>query len=74
MDGGIKMYDMAELNLKKQFTLPEAAFYIGISLPTLHKLMKKDDFKARVEIGEHRVFINKEILDGWLDSKTGKKA
>ena len=62
-----------ELTKKKLLTKQEACFYIGISLQTLNRLMKQTEFPATVRIGfgQGRVFINREILDQWIDDQTG---
>jgi excisionase family DNA binding protein len=66
--------DRAELTNKKLLTKQEACFYIGISLQTLNRLINKTEFPAMVRIGfgQGRVFINREILDQWIDAQTGK--
>lgn len=68
------MYNMDELRAKKLLTRDEAAFYIGVCKATLQKIIYEDDFPALVRIGHSRgrVFINREKLDEWIDTKTGK--
>jgi len=58
---------------RKLLTKPEAAFYLGISLASLAKVVQKPDFPALVRIGDGRgrVFVNRERLDNWIDDKTG---
>ena len=65
--------DREILKGRKLLTKPEAAFYIGISLASFAKVIKKPDFSALVRIGDGRgrVLVNRERLDEWIDAKTG---
>ena len=67
------MYSMEDLKTRKLLTRSEAAFYIGISVTSLNKIIHGRDFPALVRIGNGRgrVFVNREKLDEWLDEKTG---
>ena len=63
-------YNINELRQRKLLMKPEAAFYIGVSLTTLEKIIKTSaDFPAltRIGIGRGRVFVNREKLDEWID-------
>lgn len=66
------MYNMEELKKQKLLTREEAAFYLGICLASLNKVIHAPDFPALVRIGARRVFINRERLDAWIDENTGR--
>lgn len=65
-----KVFDMDELRKKRLLNKEEAAAYIGVCDSTMHTTMHAKDFPALVRIG-HRVFVNREVLDKWIDDKTG---
>ncbi|MDL2319375.1 helix-turn-helix domain-containing protein [Eubacteriales bacterium OttesenSCG-928-A19] len=67
------MYTHDELKAKKLLTREEAAFYLGICKASLDKIMRDPEFPALVRIGysRGRVFVNRDKLDEWIDSKTG---
>ncbi len=65
-------YNLEELRHRKLLMKPEAAFYIGISLTTLEKIIKTNPgfpVLTRIGIGRGRVFVNREKLDEWIDSQ-----
>ena len=66
--------DLEKLKSKKLLTRDEAAAYIGISINSLQSLIHNKNFTALVRIGHGRgrVFVNREKLDEWIDSQTGK--
>lgn len=64
------MYSMDELTSKKLLTREEAAFYLGVCLASLNKVIHKPDFPALVRIGVRRVLINREKLDEWITKNT----
>lgn len=66
------MYDMDQLRSKKLLTREETAFYLGVCLASLNKVIHEPDFPALVRIGARRVFINREKLDAWIDENTGR--
>lgn len=67
------MYSMEDLRTRKLLTRREAAFYIGVSVTSLNKIIHDRDFPALVRIGygRGRVFVNRERLDEWINQKTG---
>jgi excisionase family DNA binding protein len=67
------LYDIKELSSKKLLTVDEAASYVGICKTSMRNLIYEDRFPALVRIGHKRgrIFINREKLDKWIDSKTG---
>lgn len=65
------VYSMEELKKKKLLTRKEAAFYVGVSPTNMHTIMHSDNFPAFVRIGGRRVFVNREILEQWIDENTG---
>ena len=71
-----KAYNVGDLRTRKLLSRDEAAAYIGVSLATFQKYMSESGFPAAVRLGpEHgrgRVFINRERLDEWIDSRTGQ--
>lgn len=69
---GYKSFDIDALNKKKLLTRHEAAFYIGVCPATMHTIIHNDDFPALARIGG-RVFVNRMVLDQWIDEQTGKK-
>ena len=58
----------------KLLTRDEAAAYLGVSKITLDRITKERGFPAlvRIGIGRGRVYINRERLDEWIESKTGQ--
>lgn len=58
----------------KLMTRQEAADFLGVSLGTLGQIIHKRDFPALVRIGSGRgrVFINRQKLEEWIDSRTGE--
>ena len=74
---GEKMQENNNINKsepKKLMTRDEAARYLRIGKTCLSKLIHDRDFPALVRIGNGRgrVFINREVLDKWIDERTGK--
>lgn len=63
-----------DFRTRKLITRKEAAEYLGVSVATLSSMIHDKNFPALVRIGNGRgrVFINREILDKWIDEKTGK--
>lgn len=64
---------METLKVKKMLTKNETAFYIGICLKTLNKIIDTGDFYpvTRIGFGRGRVFVNREKLDKWIDEQDG---
>jgi hypothetical protein len=63
---------MATLKQKKLLTKGEAAFYLGIGLNLLNKIIRQDfEPLARIGYGRGRVFINREKLDAWINGQDG---
>jgi len=70
MEGG----KMQTARCDKLLTRDEAAAYLGVSKITLDRITKERGFPAlvRIGIGRGRVYINRERLDEWIESKTGQ--
>ena len=59
---------MKNHSCKAVFNLKEAASYLGISVPTLVRLLKSGEIPCRR--GRQRRLIAQPILDEWLKQKS----
>jgi predicted DNA-binding transcriptional regulator AlpA len=49
-----------------------AAAYVGLSGPTIRRLMAADDFPKSVALSPGRVAWLRDDLDQWLDARAGR--
>ena len=59
-----------EKNEKLTLTVTEAAEALGISRPTVYRLIKSADFPL-LSIGSRRL-VPKKALEAWVEAQTGK--
>jgi len=60
-----------ELKEQKFLTRKEAAAYLRISGTLMYDIMRAPDFPALVRFGKRRILIDREKLDGYIESRTG---
>ena len=54
--------------LKRLFTLPEAAFYLGRTVPAVRALIYRGELGRGVQDGPRaKIWLPKEDLDAWID-------
>lgn len=60
------------LDFRATSTMAEGANIIGVSMPTMYKIAKRDDFDALVCIGRKKLLHTEKLL-AWLERQTEKQ-
>ncbi len=50
-------------------TIKEVSNLIGISISTIHRLIKKGDFPSKIKLSPGRKVFMKFEIDEWIESK-----
>ena len=63
-----------DMNTQKSpfFTMQEVSEFLGISISTINRLIKKGDFPPKVKISPRRIVFMKKEIDDWIDAKRDK--
>ena len=59
-----------ESGVKLALSVPETAELLGISVPLVYQLTKREDFPS-FKIG-NRTLVSRRLLEEWLDQEAGK--
>ena len=50
-------------------TIKEVSNFIGLSVSTINRLVKKGDFPLKVKISPRRMVFMKKEIEVWIDNK-----
>ena len=50
-------------------TINEVSKFIGLSVSTLNRLVKKEEFPPKIKISPRRMVFMKEQIEEWIDKK-----
>ena len=53
-------------------TIKEVSKLLGISVSTIHRLIKKGDFPSKIKISPKRIVFMREQIDEWIKKKIPK--
>ena len=51
------------------FTIQKVSEFLGISISTINRLVKEEDFPPKVKITPRRIVFMKKEIDEWIQSK-----
>ena len=54
------------------YTVKEAASVIGVSVPTMYEIARREDFPS-IRVSEKRIVIPCRALEDWLEREAAKR-
>ena len=60
-----------DMNTQKSpfFTMQEVSEFLGISISTINRLIKKGDFPPKFKISKRRIVFMKKEIEEWINSR-----
>ncbi len=55
------------------FTIQEVSEFLGISISTINRLIKRGDFPQKIKISPRRIIFIKQEIEEWIRTKQRKK-